>query len=210
MILITGKEGAGKTTLAKLLEERISEFMWCQRMAFADEVKRDWVDEKYLHDRNFYDKYLCRTPIVELLEENREFKEKYRDELIKLAEEKKEKYGSNYWAERMMEEYDSDHLLIVSDFRFREELLYLLSKGNSIKNGSDIIIVNLSGSKTFGDSYFSDYNFFESLLPDLKRSPETRKLVVYNVDRENKERYDSVVEEIIESLKTPVNGKKEL
>lgn len=107
IIFLIGKAGSGKDTVAKLFAN-----YGYKRLAFADALKKDYysgICVEYCSDT-----------------EDRDFKEKHRQGLIKYGEYMRNKYGKYYWIKKAFDKY-SDGNIIVTDVRRDSELKFIKS-----------------------------------------------------------------------------------
>lgn len=136
-ILISGKRGSGKDTLALQLQERLVN---STIFGFANTLKY-----QYAHSIS-YPGGLCVTgengsvsiPFEEIyrrLVDDYAFKQEHRSGLIDLARKEKEKHGEDVWVQRLIKHPKAQSgIIIIPDLRYRYELgSCSFKKMNSLK-----------------------------------------------------------------------------
>jgi hypothetical protein len=144
MILITGADRIGKTTFAKYL----GEFLNLPVYGFADEVRKSFEAQIYFQSYHHLKiDYLKHTDewlrlfkehnsdIWNWLNKNDDVKNRLRVDIISYAENIKEKHGKDYWANKLYEEHTDAPKSIIHDFRFNEELFFILAQSNKRVDG---------------------------------------------------------------------------
>lgn len=117
-IFISGKRYAGKDEFAKLLKSLHPEACLTRSLAFYP--KHMYAKEENLNfEKLIYD---------------REYKEKHRKGIIKLAMRKREE-DKNYWVNCLLNscQKHSNKIILVPDFRFKNEKEFLLENNNEVK-----------------------------------------------------------------------------
>ncbi len=117
IILLSGKSGVGKDTLANILISKLNHNK-AKRIAFADVPKELCanilnVDVSYFHDRKIKDSFIPNMKLT------------YREFLINLAEGIRKSFGNDFWAKMCLEKETNVkdiEYYIVSDLRLLDEL----------------------------------------------------------------------------------------
>lgn len=139
MILITGADRIGKTTFANYL----GEFLNLPVYGFADEVRKSFEAQIYFQSfHHLKVDYLKHTDewirlfkehdreLWNWLNKNDEVKERLREDVVSFAENSKEVYGKDYWAYKLFKNHKNAPSSIIHDFRFDEELFFILAQSN--------------------------------------------------------------------------------